>query len=249
MKSGICKLCKAQAKLCKSHIIPRAFFKPVLEGGSTFWQVSIGGEVGVSKKAAQYWDWLLCVNCEKILKTYDDYALGFLKKEVWGKVPPQNDYLVVEGMDYKKLKLFQLSVLWRAGVTNHKMFRRMDLVDEEGSIRDLIIRADPGEPTQYPCFMSPVYWDEQSYRGPAHFVGQVEHTVFAGLNAYRLEFGACVWMFVLTNNLKISPFGGREFLPDPTGSVVFHTRNVRDMPYLREYLMKASTSGKLDGLA
>jgi len=92
------------------------------------------------------------------------------------------------------------------------------------------------------------YVDERFYREPAHFILQAKERNIAGHRVYCLEFGACMWWFMLTDDLEISQFGGKEFLLDPSGSVVLHTRNVLDVPYLRECFMKASTSGKLDGL-
>lgn len=51
------------------------------------------------------------------------------------------------------LKLFALSIAWRASVTSRRFFNRVDLGDREPQFRELILRQDPGPPGLFPVFL------------------------------------------------------------------------------------------------
>jgi hypothetical protein len=57
----------------------------------------------------------------------------------------------VEGIDYLRFKLFQLSILWRAGVATREFFSKVTLGPHAERIRKMLLQADPGEPWEYGC--------------------------------------------------------------------------------------------------
>jgi hypothetical protein len=96
---------------------------------------------------------ILCKDCEQKLGILDNYAQTTLlkskfieneEKTVW-KIPI---------VDYKKLKLFFISVLWRSHICNHPLFQEVNLPDSlEFDLRDIIIREEPGDENKLPIFL------------------------------------------------------------------------------------------------
>lgn len=59
----------------------------------------------------------------------------------------------VEGVDYNRLKLFLLSLLWRMGASRLYFFREVELGPHQERLRRMLVQDDPGEPDQYACQM------------------------------------------------------------------------------------------------
>lgn len=147
---GQCKLTLTHGRYVKSHIIPRAFTKPEWKGAS--WLQS-----GESSRAVRRWDsWydksLVTREGEDILARYDDWAAQELRqhKLTWSSWGPMQK---LSARDFKqiprtKLRLFFLSLLWRAAASNMKDFSsiRIDASDLE-RIRTMVLngRAEPFE--------------------------------------------------------------------------------------------------------
>lgn len=80
----ICKLCRKNAQLVKSHIIPERFYKPLKNEKNHF--MGIHGMGGKGWKALQSGlkETLLCFDCEQLLN--DRYEKPFYK--MWFGVSP-----------------------------------------------------------------------------------------------------------------------------------------------------------------
>lgn len=120
----ICRLCKKEAKLRNSHILPEFFYLDLYEEKHRTLQIAQEGEKIIQKGIREY---LLCQQCETKLSKYEKYA-----KELINEIPnfSRNDELGIlysENVDYTKFKLFQLSLLWRSGISTHLAFSQIDL--------------------------------------------------------------------------------------------------------------------------
>ncbi|MFZ1546919.1 MAG: hypothetical protein WAT12_07435, partial [Candidatus Nitrotoga sp.] len=138
----------------KSHIIPESFF--LSEGSddeTPFLATNIPGIFPKRRPIGEYDDKILCKECEKLFGPWDNYAKVLLIDEVgqFQLVAEDKDYkgYSKEKYDYKKLKLFCLSVLWRASVSNRACFERVSLGPHEKVIRDMIQTGDPGSKDKY----------------------------------------------------------------------------------------------------
>lgn len=162
MKKGICKLClKEKPLLKKSHIIPDFIYRDgkVYHKDHSIHKVNIG-EIfkGLqNKKGIQYsgeYDGnILCQYCDGVvIKRYEDYA----KKIIWGgqKLSPDETFslsfppgeVVVGNIDYEKLKLFFLSILWRAAISTRPFFKEVNLEKWKlEELRKMILSGDPKE--------------------------------------------------------------------------------------------------------
>ena len=136
---------------------------PEMEGGAKqrgYWEKILGIK-----------EYLLCGACEQKFQTNETYVRNLL----YGNAPPplkklrigtsldlgitQHD---IDGfldarkviVDYKKLKLFQLSLLWRAGIAKGSFFKNVDLGEFHSARLQALLHAEnPGLDTDYACVM------------------------------------------------------------------------------------------------
>ena len=118
---GICKYCNQYKKLCKAHIIPKAFYN-----------IEETPYIGLSKngivdcKYSQNGlkdDNILCSECDAILGNYDKYGAEILKNKACKNLIAENKNnerlykLTKDAFDYTKLRKFFISVVWRASIS------------------------------------------------------------------------------------------------------------------------------------
>ncbi len=122
MKIGQCKLCLKTKKLCgESHIIPRFLYK--LLTGENSLLVFLDKIAARFRYNGEYEGNILCENCDShVIGKLDDYAAKFIHNEFPQKLISRieviegHEHLVIENdpnYDYKKYKLFLLSLLFK----------------------------------------------------------------------------------------------------------------------------------------
>lgn len=115
-------------------------------------------------------EYLLCGDCEKQFGVHESKVRAFLygtsapplKKQILGTAgtylpagsPPEFLEIRKVQIDYRELKLFQMSLLWRASVAKGEFFRNVALGEKhESKLRQLLVNGDPGSEKDYPCGM------------------------------------------------------------------------------------------------
>jgi hypothetical protein len=137
--------------------------RPEMEGGAK--------QRGYWEKILGMTEYLLCGVCEQQFGEYETYVRGLfygnapspLKKVSVGQTivdfTHQPDFEGLLGaqrvqVDYTKLRLFQLSILWRAGVAKGDFFENVSLGEyHELKLKTLLQNEDPGKETDYACVM------------------------------------------------------------------------------------------------
>ena len=84
---------------------------------------------------------MLCQNCEQKLSKLETYGALFLKELAKQKRIYTGEHFcyVIEEFDYQKLKLFLLSILWRAGVSSLEAFKAVQLGIYANELRGILI--------------------------------------------------------------------------------------------------------------
>src|SRR5689334_10663585 len=122
---GGCRLCGKSAALVRSHIIPRSFFDIDSDGTTLF---SNGPGKLPRRAPVGVYDRIICSDCEDSFSLYDDYAFRTLKRDLpsYERVYHQGQFagLVARNPDFRLLKMFVISLLWRASVTTHDFYKR-----------------------------------------------------------------------------------------------------------------------------
>lgn len=122
---GRCKLCGLHADLVDSHVIPESFY--LQEEGKGVNSKILSIEDYPKKSPQGIYDQIICQECENSFGPWDDYAAKLLKQTAPSTVishPESGNIMAYEyaSVDYEKLKLFFLSLLWRAHASDKGFF-------------------------------------------------------------------------------------------------------------------------------
>jgi len=169
--TGRCKLTGQVGRFVKSHIIPQALTRPA-QRNLPFYQIRPNAPP--LKRWSSWYDPGLVVQAgEDILTTYDTCAVEALRRNKlvwsgWGDCKTLGllhhrigdspwGVRKIEDVDGKKLRLFFLSLLWRAAATNLPEFNTIELPDDDlEQLRDLLYQGDPGSTTFYPVQLTQI---------------------------------------------------------------------------------------------
>jgi hypothetical protein len=151
---GICPLCRQEAELRDSHIVPLGFFEEVRRQGTpTFASAKRG--VSWQMQGGMH-EHMLCPTCERLLgDKYDSYAINILRNGTAGVfVYSCEEGFILEGVDVNRLKLFVLSVFWRAHHAKRVPLEKVDIGEKaEVDIRNFIRSGSaPTDRSSYPIY-------------------------------------------------------------------------------------------------
>jgi len=156
MKQGICKLCLKESLLCKSHIIPERVYKPMYNEKHKFLKLHPDHPYKFKgSKLKGYYEPLLCRDCEDHIKKYEDYGKDIffpLNKEKY-IITSNGDSYQFDNLDYKKTKLFVLSILWRMSISSLEIFNDVDLGLSEERLRQIILYEKTLNFKDYPVLL------------------------------------------------------------------------------------------------
>lgn len=166
-----CKLCQKDNKLAKSHIIPEAFYSyafPKNEG-----IVVSKDEYRKRLPIGVYDKTILCGNCEKLFQNWDDYGNQFFHNMLSrpdSKIEKNDKVLayVFNSIDYKKLSLFIISVLWRASVSQESFFDEVKLGPFEEKIKSLLLNDSTSEINNFPIIIGLFNFSDNRALHPPH---------------------------------------------------------------------------------
>jgi hypothetical protein len=168
-----CKLCLEEKPLLKkSHIIPDFMYRELFDEKHQFYRLKTPNPDNHSKlPTGEYDQNILCAECDNVrIGQFEDYA----RKVLYGgklavsesptfinQVNPHGmKYTYCQNINYKKFKLFLLSILWRASISKRNFFSSVSLGPYEEILRQVIINEDPKEPDDFPCIMVALRNDE-----------------------------------------------------------------------------------------
>lgn len=164
MTKGQCKLCLENKDLCsESHIIPHFLYKFITGENNAL--VFLDSSRATTRYNSEYEGNILCQDCDnRLIGQLDSYAAEFMHLE-FGLGPAVREitlenkpHIVYENhpaYDYKRFKLFLLSVLWRCSISSRMFFSRIKFpVEIEEDLRSRILRGDEGPPDLYPWFIT-----------------------------------------------------------------------------------------------
>lgn len=133
----------------EAHVIPRSFHRiDPSDRQPTRLVTNVEGRYTQKIRKGVYDASIVCEECERRFSPWDDYADELFLKS-WEKFERITDRgheigYSLPTFDYPRLKLFFLSLLWRAGASEHAMFAKIDLGPRESVLKNAIERADPG---------------------------------------------------------------------------------------------------------
>lgn len=163
---GTCALTGEYGQFVKSHLIPRALTR-LSRTGEKFIQSGIGERM--MRVPDSWYDLKLVIRLgEDILADIDDVGIKELRENhlIWSGWGEHKSLQTLLGIDSdiplrelrlqntKNLRLFFLSLLWRAGASGLSDFRHVVLTpDEIEDLRQRVLNRDPGAQEDYPIVL------------------------------------------------------------------------------------------------
>lgn len=239
---GKCKLCFEETDLKHSHIIPEYFYKPMYDTNHRFMKISTIPEEQTTFLQKGIREYLLCEKCEQQFSVYERYvSQSYYHKEI--KDIMQNDKVfVVENVDYILMKLFQLSILWRASVSKLEIFSDVKLGPHEEIIRDMLFKVNPGKDYEYGCMQVAIFMDEKKLAD-----GLIMPPAFFRVDSFRLcrfTFGGLIWIYVVSNhNYR---FRWKNLFLLENGKLIIHKKIIDDIKYIMDFEFDLEKQGKLN---
>ena len=151
-----CKGCGKHKKLIKAHVIPESFFLGLKSDGKVplmvadAWRYTKRAPVGVYDKK------ILCHDCEQKFQDIDNYGQKILLKDTIEAVKRDGIvvYYKIPEVNYNLTKLFFMSVLWRASISSHVFYSKINLGKFENIIKEYIWDRNPGTPEEFSFFLA-----------------------------------------------------------------------------------------------
>jgi len=167
-QTGICKLTRTKGVFVDSHIIPKAFTKPE-QPGLPLVQFNSGARP-IRRWSSWYDPQLVTQSGESILAAFDTWAVSELRKQKlvwsgWGhnRTLGTSHHAIsgtpwgirkIEGINKKSLRMFFLTLLWRAAATTLPEFSEVVLPDKDlEQLRQMICMSIVEPISFYPAYL------------------------------------------------------------------------------------------------
>lgn len=191
---SICRLCLKESELRKSHILPEFFYLPLYDELHRTMHIPSNKKEKLIQKGVR--EYLLCQECETKLSRYEGYAIKAIRDIPNFKKDLRGGTVFSDNVDYETFKLFQLSILWRAGVSNNLMFANVNLGKHEQKIRTMLVEENPGSYTEYGCFIVML---PNPQKIDKIIMPPMPEKLF-GHNGYRFMIGNLFWYYIVSSH-------------------------------------------------
>jgi hypothetical protein len=234
-KVGACKLCLSVGELRDSHIISEFLYKSMYDEKHRF-HVVAAGDLQSSYEQKGYRERLLCQSCETKLSKWETYARGLLTGGTLLQYRREGTITWVEGIDYSRFKLFQLSILWRAAVATREFFSKVTLGPHAERLREMLLTEDPGEPWEYGCVTIGIH--RQGAMVP--IIVQPTPVKILESKGVRFTFGGYFWAYRIASHRPIQP-GFSEAVLQRSGRLAIKFESLESAGFYRDFLRNHSS--------
>lgn len=192
---NLCKLCLEPRKFIKAHAIPEAFFRELRADGDV--PLLVSGRLGYFPKRAPigvYDQEMLCKECEPKFGMTDDYGIEVFLKTFDELFLPRHHAggavaFESTAVDSSRLLRFLVAILWRAAVSSHPFYAKVDLGSHEPLAKAAIATPDKALSMVFDAVLS--RWREER-DVPTTAMLDPRREKWFGVNAYRLYLGETV---------------------------------------------------------
>lgn len=199
---GVCKLCFKKAKLLsKSHVIPNFMYKIMKDGLNRMQLVDFKFPLKPNYKQTGFYEKnILCSECDNnrlsSLERYADLLLfggqGKALPRFQNAIGPDGvKSIILENVDFRKLKLFLLSILWRSHISKQRFFNDININDNEERLRLLLLEKLELTDSEFKVSMIAV----KSERGTVKLVSMPK-TIFVDTGNVAVFFMNGIFYFI-----------------------------------------------------
>ena len=228
-----CLLCQREATLRASHIVPEFFYRPMYDDKHRFLTVSSDPERKDRMSQKGLRESLLCDECEGRLARWEKYFSELLNGGDPVEMGDDGRHLLLRTLDYTKLKLMLLSVLWRMSVTRLPFFQAVDLGPHEEKVRQMLLADDPGPAELYGVMAVAPYFDGK-YLGD--LITPPDIARIHANRIYRCVLGGILFLYFVPGRLL--PAELLPFLPSPAGTWRVRRERVESIEFLFRHVLE-----------
>lgn len=138
-----CQLCGVNPASCRSHIIPKQFFRRIRGKAPHLLELHVGGRVdprhtqsGIKEQG------ILCVDCDQKLGVFDRYGYDVLPERLVAsqikRLAPDMTVYEIGLVDTSKFKYFLCALLWRASRSSHPLFQFLKIGPYEEKFQKIL---------------------------------------------------------------------------------------------------------------
>ena len=149
---GRCRLCCDSGGLIRSHVISRFMFRPMGRLGQ---ETPLRFDpIGGTSRPGHLKEYMLCQRCENQFSQYERVARQFLAD--LNRLPLRSEMQAFSqlSLDYRNIKLFFLSLIWRCAVCEDPVTGKVELGVRLAHLTDLLQVGDPGTENEFPILLS-----------------------------------------------------------------------------------------------
>ena len=197
-----CALCGHDKQLVKSHIVPEFLYTDLYDSLHSYSVISTDPHSRKQRRKKGIYEFLLCCDCETHTARYEQYASRVFNGGTELEISDEPNYLTVGNLEYSRFKLFQMSVLWRCGVSKRPEFSATQLGPHGENLRRMLRDGRPGASHEYGCILIL----PASYDVTRQLVYPPESVTLEGHRCYRASLGGLWWLYVVSSHSKSFPY-------------------------------------------
>ncbi len=203
----VCRLCLRKQKLCESHIVPEFCYEYEQVGNARkAIEAILPSDGNVKRRTIQkgHREYLFCEKCEQILCSHEREFASFWQNNPQLAGPFEHEQrVVVKGIDYHHTKLFLLSVIWRASLSEI-LGSNISLGPYSEKLRKIILDDEHVPQNAYPVLGRLILDnDGRPFRG---FVADPLCIRHGQVRRYSICFAGCEWNFFMSDHGVPKPF-------------------------------------------
>ncbi len=243
-----CKLCGLEKELIKAHIIPEFMYQNLYNEDHRFYEFSVqdildGKKLKPFVQIGEFDKNILCSVCDnERLGSLEKYA----QKVLFGKnlnpneAPDCQNYELegfefseCKNVDYKKFKLFLLSILWRSHITVREKFDSVDLGPHADKIKEMIWNNNAGEELEYPITTTSFIRADYHYKDLILEPRRMRSK--EGINSYIFSIGSFQFHFyVNSTNHRLPEFVYEMTLKKDNTMRIIHLKNAMETALIKK---------------
>jgi hypothetical protein len=251
-----CQLCDEPRHLLRSHVVPEFFYKPVYDKKHRLLTRLDGRLAGTPPLQKGLRERLLCNRCEQKFGRHEAYGRDLLYgqritdalrpyteatiRPVVGRIPRAVaavdrvggfwtvGELSLPHVDYRRLRLFGLSLLWRMAIASHEIWRPVDFGSDRAVLKEMLKSDDPGAPDQFPFVCMVPLFNGRFFHD---VMFQPDVITIGGAATVRLLLGG--YLFVFLQGAASPTETLRPFFVQPSGQWAVPIVDAMHLDFLR----------------
>lgn len=204
-----CVLCEEVKTLCDSHIISSFNYKPLRQGKEpNFYELPTDSDEKREIVQDGPKEKLLCRDCEQHRSKWERYF-----SQLWynGRLFADSYPVTVLDVEYPTLKLYQMSTLYLAAVSNHHFFEQVHMIEgRKEQLRKMLLTGSPGPSAEFGCVMYAMVHNEIT--DPRSMVSSGHTRKHGELRIHEFTFAGFLWVYVDGDTDSIRPDLKARFL-------------------------------------